>query len=305
MPFLYYLTYLTAVVFVVGVVRRFLKFAHTPAHLRWELYPVAHEGKRSIYGGSYLEEGEWWNKTIKQNKLGELGVMLPEIILLKGLWEHNRKMWLSSFLMHHGVYWLAGTAALLFLHSLLNLSGIAESALGSLILQIIPVFGVVGYCAGLTGTLGMLRLRHFDRGLNKFSSFATYFNLYFLLANFLTGFIGLAFYPNFYSELLGFFWGLLGAESGALSALTILHLTLGILFVLYLPFTHMTHFFTKWFTYHAVRWNDEPNRANSHIEKNVAVSLSQKPTWSAKHIGADGKKNWVEIALSEVPDDKK
>ncbi|UCC59921.1 MAG: nitrate reductase, partial [Dehalococcoidia bacterium] len=40
---------------------RSIKYALMPVHLRWELYPVPHE-EGSKYGGSYLEELEWWTK---------------------------------------------------------------------------------------------------------------------------------------------------------------------------------------------------------------------------------------------------
>ena len=34
-----------------------------PTHVRWEIYPVQHETTaRAAYGGSYLEELNWWEK---------------------------------------------------------------------------------------------------------------------------------------------------------------------------------------------------------------------------------------------------
>ena len=35
------------------------------------------------------------------------------------------------------------------------------------------------------------------------------------------------------------------------------HLIISLLFLIYLPLTDMAHFITKYFTYHAVRWNDD------------------------------------------------
>ena len=66
-------TYLCVAVFLGAVISRFLKIQRLPIHLRWELYPVAHEKGRAEYGGSYLEESNWWTKPRESSKAGELG----------------------------------------------------------------------------------------------------------------------------------------------------------------------------------------------------------------------------------------
>ena len=38
--------------------------------------------------------------------------MIPEMLLLKGLWEFNRKLWYRSFPFHFGLYILIGAAIL-------------------------------------------------------------------------------------------------------------------------------------------------------------------------------------------------
>ena len=90
-------TYGAVAVFLTAVVHRAVKISRLPLHLRWELYPVAHEGRRARYGGSYLEEPDWWTKPREVSLAGELKVMIPEILLLAGVWEHNRPQWLRSF----------------------------------------------------------------------------------------------------------------------------------------------------------------------------------------------------------------
>ena len=42
--------------FVIAVIGRFFMWSRMPIHVRWELYPVAHEAKKAHYGGSYMEE---------------------------------------------------------------------------------------------------------------------------------------------------------------------------------------------------------------------------------------------------------
>ncbi len=82
--FAYVLTYLGLIVFVLAVLKRIVAYKRNPMHLRWELYPVAHEGGgRAAYGGGYLEELEWWNKPRETSRIRELSVMVPEMLFLK------------------------------------------------------------------------------------------------------------------------------------------------------------------------------------------------------------------------------
>jgi len=55
-------TCLALAAFVLGCAFKALRYATMPAHLRWELYPVAHEMGRASYGGSYFEEVDWWTR---------------------------------------------------------------------------------------------------------------------------------------------------------------------------------------------------------------------------------------------------
>ena len=68
----------------------------------------------------------------------------------------------------------------------------------------------------------------------------------------------------------------------------------------YIPLTHMSHFFTKWFTYHHIRWSDEPNLPGGKIERQVTEALQYPVSWAAPHIRGDGKKNWVDVATAGV-----
>ena len=83
-----------------------------------------------------------------------------------------------------------------------------------------------------------------------------------------------------------------------------LEIVLGVVLLAYIPMTHMSHFFTKWFMYHDVRWNDEPNLAGSKIEQRVAEALKYPVSWSASHIRGDGKKNWGDVATSDVEENR-
>ena len=86
-----------------------------PIHVRWELYPVAHEAKKAHYGGSYLEESEWWTKKREVSLFGELKVMVPEILFLVAVKEHNSKLWSRTFPFHFGLYMVIGCTVLMML----------------------------------------------------------------------------------------------------------------------------------------------------------------------------------------------
>jgi hypothetical protein len=58
----------------------------------------------------------------------------------------------------------------------------------------------------------------------------------------------------------------------------------------------MSHFFTKYFLWHDIRWQDEPNMRGGAIEAKIQEYLKYPVSWSAAHIGGDGKKNWVDVA---------
>ena len=83
-----------------------------------------------------------------------------------------------------------------------------------------------------------------------------------------------------------------------------LAIVLGSLIIAYIPLTHMSHMFMKYFLYHAVRWEDTPNLKGGKMEAAILQNLGFKPTWAAPHIGADGEKTWGEIATSGAKEKK-
>ena len=81
--------------------------------------------------------------------------------------------------------------------------------------------------------------------------------------------------------------------------------TAGVLLILllaYIPMTHMSHFIGKYFAYHAIRWDDEPNVRDAKREKQIQELLGQKVTWSAPHIQGGGTKDWVQLATESQQD---
>lgn len=299
------LAYLTLLIFLIAVLYRIIRIYSTPIHLRWELYPIPHEvGKKAKYGGSYLEEVDWWTKPLHGSRLGELTVMIPEILFLKGVWESNRGLWFWSWAFHFGLY------ALIMMFFLAIASAIIgpASAIGGVFNTLAMIAAAIAYILGTIGCLGMIAKRTLGEKMKGFTSISAIFNLLFILAIFITGIIAIRAVSSagFIVQIQDFLTNLvIYDESSVISKAVLVHLVVILLFAVYMPFTHMAHFILKYFTYHSVRWNDEPNLKQSAIEKQVIKALNYKPTWAAKHFNADGKKTWVDIATEEIFRDEK
>ncbi|NQT35003.1 respiratory nitrate reductase subunit gamma [bacterium] len=299
MTFLHFSVYITTLVFIITVVARAIRIARMPVHLRWELYPVPHEKGRAHYGGSILEEVDWWTKPHHKDHIGEFIVMISEILLLKGVWEHNRRLWFGTFPLHFGLYLLMGNIALLILYGILHIFNIDVAQL----LTLIRVITWVGCILGAVGSLIMLYKRFFDSDLKEFSTMSHYFNLIILGAIFISGIIWVVSDEQMVANLAKTYTGLITFSAiPKLQAAGWWHIGLSLFFIFYLPFTHMTHFFTKYFTYHSVRWEDESNLPGDPLQKKLDPQLKQIVTWAAPYVGADGKKNWVDIVTSPVPE---
>jgi len=305
------IAYACVVVFVAAIAHRALKIARLPMHLRWELYPVAHEKGRSRYGGSYLEESDWWTKPRSMSLLGELKVMIPEILLLEGVWEHNRPHWFRTFPFHFGLYVLAGLITILLVGGVAVGAGASVSAdatlVGKGLYHLTYVVGYLGLGLGLLGTLALLARRTFDPEYREYTKRADFFNLAFFAATFAVALLAHGGADPDFAGLRAFFARLVTFNFSSAAAVpwaTGLEIVLASLLLAYVPLTHMSHFFTKWFMYHDIRWSDEPNLAGGKIERQVGTALNYPVSWSAAHIRGDGKKTWAEVATSDVEEDK-
>jgi nitrate reductase gamma subunit len=293
-------SYALLAVFLVGFVVRAVRLARMPVHLRWELAPIPHEKGKGHYGGSYLEELEWWTKPREKSLVAELWYMLLEIVFLKAVWEHNRRLWWFSFPFHFGLYLLAVAAAVIVVAAVGNVAGVATAAAPS-VRAACTAIAAGGYALGAVGAVGLLAKRAFDPRLRGFTSPAAIWNLVLLLAVFATG-LGAVSGAGYFGHVTAFAGALVTARATAatIPAIVTAHVGVTLLFLAYLPFTRMMHFMAKYFTYHEVRWNDTPMEPGSRMEREVQELLAQPVTWAGPHLHADGKKNWVDIATEEV-----
>ncbi len=308
-------TYLCLAIFALAAGKRVAGYLKLPKHLRWELYPVKHEhGKKADYGGSYLEEHDWWDKKRKSSLYNEMKFMIPEILFIKGLWEENRKLWLVSFPFHFGLYMLLGTFGLLVFGAMLMIFGLRVSpeagSIGVLIHYLTIVPGYIGLTLGAFGSAGLLFMRLTDPDLRAYSSIVDKLNLVLFLVFFVVAlFTWLFFDPSFIGART-FIFSLLTVSILSVEVQTIagaLTIFLASLIAAYIPLTHMSHMFMKYFMYHDIRWDDEPNIRGGDVEKAILGNLERKPTWAGPHIKAeDGARTWAEVATT-MPDfgDKK
>jgi len=302
------LVYCSILVFLIAVAARFKKYASAPLHLRWELYPVAHEAEKKEYGGSYYEELDWYKKPVKKSLVSELTAMAEEIFLLKGVYENNRGLWYVSYPFHLGFYLLVGLLGLLVAGALAQWIGVSVASgstswIGAALFYATLLCGYAGLTLALLGCVGLLVKRVQDPALRPMTSPADYCNLGYILLLLATALAAWLFTDQTFSATRGVvlslirFQGIEGASGPIL-----LELVLFSLFLLYMPFTRMTHFFAKYFTYHKVRWEDAPNLRGGPMEAPIKAALNFGVTWNAPHIQTG--KTWAQIA-TEIPEEEK
>lgn len=305
----YLLVYLGVAVFVVAVAARFVMWSKMPMHVRWELYPVAHEGGgRAAYGGSYLEVPQWWTAKREVSLWGELKAMVPEMVFLVALKEHNRRLWTRSFPFHFGLYLVAACTALLVLAGLLGAVApeLLSGAVGRVLGVVIPVTGVAGLVLGLLGALGLLHRRLSTPELRLFSAPADFFNLILFVGVLGVALVTFLWVDRDFALVSAFVANLVTLElvalpaQGAAAVLPALSAVLLAALTAYIPLTHMSHFVGKYFAYHAIRWNDTPNLQGGEQEGTIQGLLGRPVSWAAPHIKGDGRKSWADVATEDT-----
>ncbi len=303
------LCYSSIVIFIIASIFNIVRQLKMPVHLRWELYPVPHEKGRSEHGGSKLEEFEWWNKEHEKDEINEIKEMGKEILFLKAVWEYNKSLWLGSFPFHFGLYMMITNMMLLAISGILQLNGYYIS-------QVTEGFGyyyfylvtTIAWVAAFIGVFGAIRLffsRVIDSSLKLHSSLSHYFNIILIGSIFATSLFWLIIDGNYVEKATNFYAAIFSfGVMPDLPAIAIWHILLIAFFIIYLPFTHMSHMYMKYFLYHYVRWDDEDVKKGSKLSYQLIEQLNYPVHWSAEHIGANGKKTWGDV-VTDIPEEKK
>jgi nitrate reductase gamma subunit len=284
-------------IFLIVATYRTLAIIRLPVHLRWELAPIPRGKGKGRYGGSYLEEYEWWHEPQRRSRVAPLIYMAKEIFLMRGIWGHNRALWPLTFAFHIGIYLVVVMLFFSVVSAVLIIAEVPLSVL-NVVQEIASVLALVGYLLGSLGAVSLILKRALDGNLRPFNTVSKYFNLLFLGAVFITGAYSWFNSGDFASEMSFFIKGLVTLDSSVTLTLPLsLHVIISLLFLLYLPLTNMIHFIAKYFTYHEIRWDDAPQ--DEKMGKELRGLLSQPVSWSASHVKANGKKSWVDVTTEE------
>lgn len=276
-----------------------------PVHLRWELYPVAHEKGRS-YGGSYLEETEWWHRPRHTNPFGEFSTFMSEILFFKEYFKSKRGFWYFVYPFHIGLFLLLAWIVLVVAGAIIRVNGIVVTASSAnaaiVVIYYLTLFvGLAAFVLGIFGTVGLLVKRAGDKDLKIYTDPIDYFNLFVILAIFTLGLATWLFEDPTFGETSDYVQGLFFFRATATGPFLVAFLLTSSLFLAYLPFTRMTHYVAKYFTYHKVRWDDEPSTKGGRLERQIGALLDQKEEWAAPHVQQG--KTWAEQAAgTSVPD---
>lgn len=302
--FFYCLAYVAVIAFVAVALMKIIGYLKKPQHLRWELYPVAHEDPEKVeYGGSYLENTEWWKDKHRSCMVGALKGFLIEALFLKAVWEHNRTLWVRTYPFHIGLYLLMGAMGMTVLSAIGMLAG-AEGFV-TFCTAVTVLCDVFGFAGLLFGAVGLIQRRICDKGLRKYTTNEHFFNLGLFGVYGLFGLMLCLWHGVYDFALMGnsFIYGMMTFTAMELTPLYVLYLLVGFFMFFWVPYSFLGHFFMKYFTWHDIRWGDAPTINNPKLQKQLANNLNLPVSWRGPHVKGDGKITWAEVATSN-PDEK-
>ncbi|MDR1776884.1 MAG: respiratory nitrate reductase subunit gamma [Desulfovibrio sp.] len=273
----------------------------SPLHVRWELYPVPHEGAKTSYGGSFMEEKDWWTKPRHVNHFGDIKAIVTEVVLLHATFEHNLKLWFRSYPFHFGMYMLMGGTIIVLLSALACLFGLDPKG-GFMIFvgNVINAVVLVGGLCIIGGGVALIHRRMTDEGLRRYTTPEMFFNIGVFVLFGILGIFAWVDATSFFDWARVFICNLLTANFDPQpSNWFALHLLVGFFLLIWIPSTQMAHMFMKYFTYHDIRWGDEPTTYSDNAKNTIPNELKYTVNWSAEHItGGAGSKTWLEVATT-------
>ncbi len=288
--------WLAVLLFVTVASYKIARLARLPLGLRWEVYPVPGEtGEKRAYGGSYMEELDWTKQPRSGQLLPEWVEIGKEVFTLKRVREHNRYgIWPLSLAMHYGLYLYFVWLALLALDSLINLPALAG---------VITIVGLVSFLLGLCGSLALILRRATCPDLRHYTAPLDYFNLAFIAAFFALGLVSWLAASSFVSHQT-YIGSALRFQPAAVPLPTLAAFFVFELFMIYMPFTKLLHYFAKYLTFHHALWDDRFSSKGSPFDRRVKEQLTFPVSWSGPHI-VPGKTWLEEVQLAAAGGEKK
>jgi len=300
-------TYFAYVFVVVAYTFKVWKYFKMPTNLRWEIYPIPHE-KGHSYGGSYMEEPEFWTKAREKNTFRDIWDITKKYLTMWGYFRRVRSYWFGLYPWHVGFYLIVIFDGFILLDALLmktaglDISGGSANAGGQLLYYLTLVTGLSSFILGTIGSIGLLIKRLTNYDLRDNATPQNYFNYLFFLALFVSG---LVVYIAADSTFAGFreFWvGVITGDIIHVSSAEYVHLMFFNIFLIYLPFTRSTHYITLPLTYFKIRWSDAHNRGGTEVDRKLKEILNQPVGWEAAHIQTG--KTWGEV-VAGMPEKEK
>lgn len=265
---------LALAIFLILSAAKFAKYSRFNQHSRFDLYPVPKEGKgRGEYGGSYMEDDEWWDKPRSINRVAETVDIAKEMFFIRKLFVNQESLWIPSFLFHGGIYFMMLWSVLLLIGAFVQFDWLVV---------ITNVVGVIGFCCAGFGATVLLLLRLTDSGLKPYTTPIEYFNLALILVVLATGAYSWLFVANVHEVARA----AVAFNLAELPPLVIIHLILLGIMMIYIPAGKMGHYVGKFFSFRSVMWNNEPNlpgtKVNSAVKASNAAGASVR--WDAPHV---------------------
>ena len=96
-----------------------------------------------------------------------------------------------------------------------------------------------------------------------------------------------------------FIYGMITFTAMDVTPLYALYLLIGFFMFFWVPYSFLGHLFMKYFTWHDIRWGDEPYINNNKLQNQLANNLNLPVSWRAAHIKGDGVKTWAQIATEK------
>lgn len=297
----YLLAYLSILAFVCLAIMKIMDFIKaSPVHIRWELYPVPHEGARkAAYGGSYMQETNWWTKPRHVDHWEDLKAMALEIFCLHSTYENKPNLWLRSYPFHMGLYLLMGGTMLLIFTVILKLCGVCpQNGFMIFLGNVLNVMSICGAFLIAGGGIALIARRTSDKGLHKYTTREMYFNLSSFVLFALLTIMAWVFNPSYYEVASNFIYNLFTGHFGRLgSTWFVLSMLVGFAVLIWIPVTNMRHLLIKYFMYHDIRWGDEATVWSDKTQERINEVMQYPVTWSASHIAGDGSpKTWADVA---------
>lgn len=276
--------------FIAFSIKKAMYYSKMPQHGRQDLYPIPLETEeKRHYGGSYMEEDKWFEKERHHNLKGELIDMGMEMLFIKKLFVHQNNFWWLSYSLHLGIYAAFAWTILLFVGAFVP----AASVFGMIVYFLTTLAGIIAGVLMTVGAIGLICKRVFVKEFKVYTTPQEYFNLVFLLAVSATGLLNwlgdMQFeYGRNIARAMMTFQPLSNFYPDGVPLILTLHIILLGLVIIYIPLTKMSHYVGKYFTFHKVIWDNEPNLPGSKIEANI-VAAANKPKngnlkWDAPHM---------------------